>query len=451
MKKHGNGAAGGGTDRPGAFKDVKRSLYRYRWAIFIILVSAYFFVYFHRMTVGIVGRDIVGEVGGSIGFLSSVYFWTYTAMQIPSGLLADHLGPRKTTFIFLVVAAAGSFITFFGNEFWIIVLGKILIAAGMAVIYIPLMKVVSVWFGKADFPQLTGIVIAVGNVGAIAASAPLEMMADALGWREVFLLLGIVTLILALVCLVFVADHPHKKGYPAIEEIERREKGTPITDVTDSKLPMIKGLIMVASGGRKFWTMALAYFLVYGSIMVFQGTWANTYFKEIYGFGASAAWLITALGVGKILSSAVIGVMNGRGIIRSKRTAMFWGTFLYVAVWGVIWMFAGSLDNYGFWMAVCFIFGFSAGFMTLSFTQVKEWYPTAISGTSVSAMNVFLFLGASVCTTLTEPIMGTSYTLENFSMVWALMFAASVLALLMVFLSVEKKEGDPFAGVETRS
>jgi sugar phosphate permease len=427
-------------------EELRRTVYRYRWAIFIILTSAYFFVYFHRMAIGIVGKDIVDDVGGTVGLLSSVYFWTYTAMQIPSGLLADRFGSRKATAIFLSVAAAGSFLTFSGTEFWMMVFGKILIAAGMAVVYIPLMKIISVWFGKADFPQLTGIVIAVGNVGAIAASAPLEILAGALGWREVFLVLGVVTLVLALLCLAIVRDHPHKKGLPAIEEIEKADKGTPVTDATDAKLPVVKGLVIVASGGRKFWTMAIAYFLVYGSIMVFQGTWANIYFKEIYGFAMSAAWLITMIGVGKILSTAAIGIMNGRGIIRSKRTAMIWGTLMYAAAWGVIWAFAGHLDSYWFWMTICFVFGFSGGFMTLSFTQVKEWYPTAISGTSVSAMNVFLFLGASVCTTITDPMIGTSYTVENFSAVWALMFAMSAVALLMVVLSVEKKENDPFVG-----
>jgi len=444
------GSAGSGevSGPPKVSKDLKKALYRYRWAIFIILVSAYFFVNFHRMTVGIVGNDIIDEVGGSIGFLSSVYFWTYAVMQIPSGLLSDHLGPRKATTIFLSIAAIGSFITFFGTDFTVMVFGKILIAAGMAVVYIPLMKIISVWYKKDDFPQLTGIVIAVGNVGAIAASAPLAMMADALGWRGVFLLLGIVTFLLAMLCYTFVADHPHKKGYPALEEIENAEKGTPITDVTDSKLPMLKGLMMVASGGRKFWAMAIAYFLVYGSIMVFQGTWANTYFREVYDFGASAAWLITVLGAGKILSTALIGVMNGRGIIKSKRTAMLWGSFMFAATWGVLWMFAGNMGYYWFWMVMCFIFGFTAGFMTLSYTQVKEWYPTAISGTSVSAMNLFLFLGASVFTTISSPIIGTTYTLENFSLVWALMFTAAVLAFLMVFLSIEKKEGDPFVGAE---
>jgi sugar phosphate permease len=260
----------------------------------------------------------------------------------------------------------------------------------------------------------------------------------------------VVTLVLALLCLAVVRDHPHKKNLPAIEEIERIEKGTPVSDATDAKMPVVKGLVMVASGGRKFWTMAIAYFLVYGSIMVFQGTWANIYFKEIYGFAASAAWLITMIGVGKILSTALIGVMSGRGVIRSKRTAMIWGTLMYTAVWGIIWAFAGHLGDYWFWMAICFVFGFSGGFMTLSFTQVKEWYPTAISGTSVSAMNVFLFLGASVCTTITDPMIGTSYTMENFSAVWALMFVMSAVALLMVVLSVERKEGDPFAGSAIR-
>jgi len=427
--------------------ELKKTLYSYRWIIFIILTVAYFFVYFHRVTVGIVGKDIVDEIGGSIGILSSVYFWVYAAMQIPSGLLSDHLGPRKATFIFLSIAALGSFITFAGTEFWEIMLGKVFIAAGMAVIYIPLMKIIAVWFGKDDFPLLTGIVIGVGNIGAIMASYPLQLLVNALGWREAFLLLFLVTLLLALLCLVFVRDHPHRKGLPSIEEIEREEKGTPISDVTNAKMPMIKGLATVAYGGRKFWTMAIAYFLVYGSIMVFQGTWANTYFKEIYGFGTSAALLIMALGVGKILSTILSGAFKTANIIKSKRRAMIGGTLIYAATWGVIWAFAENMDSYLFWLAICFIFGFSGGFMTLSYTQVKEWYPTAISGTAVSALNMFLFLGASVCTTLSEPIIGRSYTLANFSTLWAIMFVFALIAVLMVVLSKEKKEGDPFVEI----
>ena len=427
----------------------KKGVYRYRWAIFSALICAYFFVYFHRMTVGVLGEDIVEEVGGSIGMLSAVYFWTYTAMQIPSGLLADHMGPRRAAAIFMTIAAIGSFLTFMGTDFLTIVLGKILIAAGMAVVYIPLMKIISVWFGKKDFPQLTGIVIAVGNVGAIAASAPLEMLSDAIGWREVFLVLGVVTAMLAILCAFVIRDHPHERGLPGIEEIDNFENDVPITDATDSKLPVVEGLMTVASGGRKFWTLAIAYFLIYGSIMVFQGTWAKTYFSNIYDFTLSVAWFITMIGVGKILSTVAIGILNGRGVIRSKRSAMLFGTICFAGTWGVIWIFSGSMDNYWFWMAICSLFGFFGGFMTLSFTQVKEWYPTAISGTSVSTMNLFLFLGASVCTTITGIIIGTTYSLDNFTATWALMFIMSLIAVMMVFLSVERKEGEDFIGASS--
>jgi len=413
-----------------------RAIYRYGYIIFAILASAYFFVYFHRLTVSVIGSDIVEEVGGTIGGLSSAYFWTYTAMQIPSGILADRFGPRKATALFLSVAALGSFITSVGDSFEMMVIGKMLIAAGMAVVYIPLMKIISVWFKKDSFPQLTGITIAVGNIGAIAAAAPLSMLSDQMGWREVFLMLGIVTTILAILCALFVRDHPHRKGFRAIEEVT----GMDTDDETDGKLPALKGLRIVFSSGRAFWMLALAYMLIYGTIMAFQGTWVKTYFDNAYSFGVAVIWLITSIGVGKILSTILVGFLTGKGVIRSKRNAMIGGVACFTAIWGIIWVFAGSIDNYLFWFVITFLFGFFGGFMTLSFTQVKECFPTAISGTAVSSMNIFLFLGASICATITDVIIGRDYSLENFSVMWQIMFIFSVIALVFVFLSVERKQ-----------
>ncbi len=420
-------------------------LKRYRWAVFAVLAVGYFFVYFHRMSVSVVGSDIVEEVGGTIGILSSVYFWTYTAMQIPCGLLTDRFGPRVVSTAFLVVASIGSLMTSFGGSFWMMVLGKIMIAAGMAVVYVPLMKLVSVWFPKRDYAVLSGVVIAVGNVGAIAASGPLSLLAEAVGWREVFLILGVITLLLAASCALVIRDHPRQKGLPSVEESE----GIPVSsDDSAGRVPVLKGLRIVVSGGRRFWPCALAYFLIYGSIMVFQGTWAIKYFNSVYGFALSAAWMITALGIGKILSTVAIGALTTRGVITSKRSAMIYGTAAFAAVWAVIFLFAGRIDNYWFWFSVSFLFGFFGGFMTLTFAAIKEWYPIAIAGTAVSAANIFLFLGASVGTTVSGWMIGTSYTLGNFSAVWGLMLAFAVVAVVLLLLFREKSETDPVFGVE---
>ena len=429
-------------------KDAFERLRRYRWVVFAVLAVGYFFVYFHRMSVSVVGSDIVADVGGSIGILSSVYFWTYTAMQIPSGLLTDRFGPRLTSAAFLIIASVGSFLTAFGESFEAMVVGKMLIAAGMAVVYIPLMKLVSVWFPKRDYAVLSGIVIAVGNVGAIAASGPLSLLADALGWRDVFIILGMVTVILALACVLVIRDHPARMGLPSMEEAEKTLNGIDEGDCSAGKVPVMKGLRIVVSGGRRFWPCALAYFLVYGAIMVYQGTWAIKYFNSVYGFALSAAWMITALGVGKILTTLAIGALTTRGVIRSKKNTMIVGTAAFTVVWAVIFLFAGEIDSYWFWFAVSFLFGFFGGFMTLTFASVKEWYPIAIAGTAVSATNIFLFLGASVGTTISGWIIGTSYTLENFSAVWGLMLAFSVLAVLLLILFREKKDDDPLFGSE---
>ncbi len=419
---------------------IRRLFDRYRWSIFVVMVIAYFFVYFQRITVGVVGSDIVEEVGGTIGVLSSVYFWTYTAMQIPSGLLADRFGPRLSCTVFLGIATLGSLLTAFGDTFEAIVLGKIMIAAGMAIVYVPLMKLISIWFPKQDFAVLNGIVIAVGNVGAITAAGPLSLLASLIGWRDVFLILGIVTGLLAMLCFIIVRDHPSGRGLPPVEVMF--DGAVDSTERSADKVPVLKGLRTVFSGGRKFWTCALAYCFVYGTIMVYQGTWAVKYFDSVYGFALSASWMITSLGIGKILSTLLIGTLTTRGFIHSKRRTMIFGTVCFTMVWAIIYLFSGDVDNYWFWFTVSTLFGFFGGFMTLSFTQMKEWFPVSISGTAVSGMNVFLFLGASVCTTVSGMIIGREYTLENFSTVWGMMLVLSILAVVMVLCSVEKGRND---------
>ena len=213
-------------------------------------------------------------------------------------------------------------------------------------------------------------------------------------------------------------------------------------DRTDGSAPAMAGLSAVLGSGRVFWTMAIAYFLIYGTIMVFQGTTSIQYFRsDVYSF-AMAAWFVTMIGVGKIVSTMLIGRLASRGVLRSKKKVMMTGTLLYAAVWGIIWLMAGKADDPWFWMSVCTMFGFFGGFMTLSFSQVKEWFPISIAGTAMSMMNVSLFLGSAVLTAVAGIVLHSVYTLENYSTLWCLMFASSVLAFLLVCLSKERKDGD---------
>ena len=171
--------------------------------------------------------------------------------------------------------------------------------------------------------------------------------------------------------------------------------------------------------------------------MVFQGTISKSYFNDTYSFVTLTIWIVAMIGVGKVLSTVLVGILSGRGVIKSKRTAMIFGNIGFALVWLVLWVFAGSMDNALFWGVICTLFGFFGGFMSLSFTQVKEWHPTSISGTAVAALNVFLFLGSAISLEIAGFMLGKSPSLGDYSAVWGLMFLFSVIAILAVYVSKE--------------
>jgi len=84
-------------------EDLAGKAIRFRWLIFFVLALAYFFVYFHRLSLSVVANDLTNDfktTASVMGFLGSIYFYCYAVMQFPAGLLSDSLGPRKSVSFF---------------------------------------------------------------------------------------------------------------------------------------------------------------------------------------------------------------------------------------------------------------------------------------------------------------------------------------------------------------
>ena len=82
-----------------------------RWTIYSILVVTYMLVFFHRMAPAVISADLMAAFqtsGAALGSLAATYFYIYTAMQIPAGVLADTLGARVTVTAGSLVAGGGS-------------------------------------------------------------------------------------------------------------------------------------------------------------------------------------------------------------------------------------------------------------------------------------------------------------------------------------------------------
>ena len=86
----------------------------YRFFICLLIFLCYVLVFFHRLCTAVIALDIqssFGITGTLLGILGSAYFYSYAIMQLPTGLMADSWGPRKTVSAFFVLAGIGSILT----------------------------------------------------------------------------------------------------------------------------------------------------------------------------------------------------------------------------------------------------------------------------------------------------------------------------------------------------
>src|SRR5687768_9674424 len=82
-----------------------------RWVVFALGVAAFWLSFFHRIVPAAIAEDLTATFdvsGAALGALAATYFYVYAAMQVPSGVLADTLGPRKVLAAGGLVAGLGS-------------------------------------------------------------------------------------------------------------------------------------------------------------------------------------------------------------------------------------------------------------------------------------------------------------------------------------------------------
>src|SRR5208337_2065670 len=237
------------------FASLAQRMLRYRWLCYGMLLLTYIFVYFDRVSPAVVAPELMKEFGltaTSLGILSSMYFYPYAAMQIPSGILSDYLGPRFSVGTFFVIAAIGTSLFGLAHSFGTIIFGRFLMGVGVAVVWIPCMRILANWFRPNEFSTLTGTMLTVGNAGAILASAPLAFLVGHVGWRPSFFWLGGFMLVIAVLNFVILRNKPQDKGYPTVSEIDGIDY---YSTKAAAKVPFTEN-VKKLFGMRNYWLIA---------------------------------------------------------------------------------------------------------------------------------------------------------------------------------------------------
>ena len=159
---------------------------RRRWLILGIVAISYVLSFFQRFAPAGIAQDLASAFetsAASLGVLAATYFYVYTVMQVPTGILADTLGPRRILALGGLIGGAGSILFGFAPTLDVALFGRTMIGLGVSVTFIAMLKLIAVWFEEDRFATLVGVCMLIGNLGSVLAGAPLSALAQASGWR----------------------------------------------------------------------------------------------------------------------------------------------------------------------------------------------------------------------------------------------------------------------------
>lgn len=120
------------------------------------------------------------------GILSSLATLTYAFMQIPSGLMADHFGPRKLFFIGSLMTNLLAFAFGSATAFWIFLPIQTVAGVFRALMFVPGLMLVVTWFPPNRRATAMGIYVVGGFLGNVVLSVAGPALAGAYGWRMPF-------------------------------------------------------------------------------------------------------------------------------------------------------------------------------------------------------------------------------------------------------------------------
>ena len=411
-----------------------------RRLVFGIALASFVLSFFHRTAPAAIAGELTQAFaisGAVLGTLAATYFYVYTLLQVPVGVLADTLGPRRILAAGSLIAGAGSLAFALAPTWEIAAVGRTLVGVGVAVAFIAILKLNAVWFPANRFATLNGVTMFAGNLGAVIAGAPLAWVVTQTSWRVVFVVLAGLSIALGVATWWKVRDRPEQMGFVAVHA-----PGLPNAEVPAHWLRALGRVL----ANPATWPPFFVNVGIGGSYLAFAGLWAVPYLVETYGLSrVTAAQHASLLLLGVAFGAMVVGVVSDR--VGSRRGVMRVYAFLYALSWlpwigHVRWPVAATL-------AWFFLMGALIPGFTLSWTVAKEVNRPEHSGIATSVVNLGIFLGTGILQPLIGRILDVGRAAGDVAAAWdrgiAVFAGVSAFGALMTLVVRDKARPTSYA------
>jgi len=410
------------------------------WLTLCLGIVFYFSGFFHRMVSAVMADQLMADFNigaASLGNFSSFYYYSYVAVQIPTGILADYWGPRKLLTAGALLSSVGAFIFASAASIHMANIGRLVIGASMGVAWVSILKLSTRWFKPDQFAVVTGLALGLGILGALSAGVPLRLLMNILGWRSVIFGAGAITLLVALAIWTFVRDDPVQKGYASYA-----------TDIIPSYHNTNASILRDLSNIFRYkntWILTIVPASLMGPVLTFAGLWGIPYLTAHYHLTpVKSATLISALLIACALGAPVLGAVSEK---TGRRKPIYFYA-LCISLMG--WMPILFLQDIPLWLLIVLfsIVGFASSAIVIGMAFVKESVPLALAGTVSGISNMGMEMGPMIL----QPAIGLVldfrwdglsengiriYGLDAYHMAFGVIIALSLLGTLLVTFARE--------------
>ena len=397
---------------------------RRAWSVYAAAVAIYILAVFHRSSLGVAGllaADRFDIAATELSVFTMVQLFVYAAMQIPVGALLDRFGPRRMLFAGVATMTVAQFAFAFAESFGMGVLARVAVGMGDAMVFIPLLRIVALWFPPVRIPMVTQLTGLLGQTGALVAAAPLVAALHHWGWTPSFAVAASVGIVLGIVLLLVVSDSPYpdheldRIKVRALARTVRHAWGTPGTKL---------GL----------WSHFSAQF---GST-VFALLWGYPFLVAGQGLSPRTAGLLLML---MTLTAIVTGPMIGGFVTKypfSRSTLILGIVAAIAAVWAVVLLWPGRAP---LWILVVLVVVTAVGGpgSMVGFDLARTFNPPTRVGSATGIVNVGGFVASLSTVTLIGVILDvvapggpSTYTADSFRAAMSVQYVVWAIGVVQI-------------------
>lgn len=359
----------------------------HRLGIIICALGTFFYCYefILRIIPGILQEELRWVFGNlsaaSFGQVAALYYYAYSPMQLPVGIMMDRFGPRYLLTLACLCCTIGSLLFSFPT-LWVAGVGRLLMGFGSSFAFVGVLSATTNWLPLRYFSLVAGLMTTVGMLGLVYGEIEITHLANHLGYKTVLHLMIYLGLILTILLYAIVRDAPNQQQH---HPMPYREFFIQVWLVLKSK---------------QIWMIAIIGMFLYTSLSIFGELWGKSFLELAFGLSKSkAANTMSLLFIGWAVGAPLSGYLSD--LIGNRLLLLTISAIAALVLIGFI-LYDQNLTYFQLNLYM-FLYGLASASEITVFIMAKEHSPNPqLSGTIFAVTNMIVSFGGVIF----QPLVG---------------------------------------------